>query len=475
MIILKMKLAIHTIQLLALSIITLHANSQGNATKRPNFLFIFIDDLRTELGCYGSTRVKTPNIDSIANQSAVFKNAYCQAAVCGASRASILTGIRPIPNKRFKSWNTRADADAPSVKTFPEYLKNNGYHTISNGKLFHHQDDSPQSWSEPSWRPGNNREAGLHKYNDDNDWLSKESAALVKDKKAPFYEWADVPDSLYHDVQICDKTISDLRRLANTNTPFFIGCGFNRPHLPFNAPKKYWDLYNAQELTIADNRFFPVNAPKKLGTSKELLEQYTATEGFPNDEAFHRKAVHGYLACVSFIDAQVGKLMQELKTLGLLENTVVILLGDHGFSLGEHNFWGKHNTMNTALSVPLIIKSPHVKASIQNQNVELVDLYPSICNMATLTTPTHCVGKSITPLLLSPTRKHKKFVFAGYNDLIAVKYNNFLYTEWLSGNERMLFNHSNDPKENTNIAALPANKKVVKKLHNALAGIKATW
>jgi iduronate 2-sulfatase len=448
---------------------------QGQKPTQPNFLFIIADDLKTELGCYGSTRVKTPNIDALAKESVVFKNAYCNASVCGPSRASLFTGLRTIPKKRFKNWNCRADVEAKEVVSFPEYLKKNGYHTISNGKIFHHQDDCAASWSEPSWRPDTNHEAGYHNYNDYNDWHNPASALLAKDKKGPFFEAFDAPDSLYHDGMICDKTIADIRRMAKNKQPFFIGCGFYRPHLPFNAPQKYWDLYQPENLPTATNRFFPANAPQTLKSSKELLGQYTANEGFPDEEAFHKKAIHGYLACVSFIDAQVGKLVNELKAQGLWENTVVVFLGDNGFILGEHNFWGKHNTMNLSINVPLIIKAPKTNPSIQNQNIEFTDLYPTITKMAKLDIPSHCVGKNAASLLSNPSKKHKKYVFTGHDDAITVKYKNFIYTEWLSEKESMLYDLKIDPNEDKNIAEDPKNKKLVQELHEQLEKLKSKW
>jgi iduronate 2-sulfatase len=280
---------------------------------------------------------------------------------------------------------------------------------------------------------------------------------------------------LYHDGQICNKTISDIRSRAKNKQPFFIGCGFYRPHLPFNAPQKYWDLYRPEDLQVAKNRFFPTNAPETLKGSKELLGQYTANEGFPDDEAFHKKAIHGYLASVSFIDAQVGRIINELKVQGLWENTVVVFLGDNGFMLGEHNFWGKHNTMNLSVNVPLIIRTPKSKPSIQNQNVEFSDIYPTICNLAKLPTPNHCVGKNMTPMLLNPSKKHKKYIFTGHDEAISVKYKEYLYTEWITGPEQMLYNLKTDPNEDKNCAQEPENKKIVQELQEQLVKLKSKW
>jgi iduronate 2-sulfatase len=451
--------------------------TKSNAQKsmKPNVLFIIVDDLRPELGFYGSKRVISPNIDKLASESNLFKNAYCNSAVCGPSRASLLTGLRPIPNKRFKNWNSRADEEAKGITTLPEQLKNNGYHTISNGKVMHHQDDSPEAWSELSWRSGNNRGASFHVYNDNNDWLNPASANFVKDRKGPYLEAADVVDSAYHDGEITNKTISDLRRMAKSKQPFFIATGFWRPHLPFNAPKKYWDLYDAAKIPLANNRFPIKNAPDFLSSSREIFGQYTANEGFPDDTAFHRKSIHGYLASVSYIDAQIGRIMEELKNLGLYENTIIVLLGDHGFHLGEHNFWGKHNSLNVSVKAPLMIRNPMTKATSLPQNVEFVDIYPTICQLTNTPIPTHCVGKSLTNILGKPQKKHKEFIFTGHENAISIKQKNLLYTEWGKGDSFMMYDHTTDPDENVNIANEKKYQKQRQKLHKELEVLRSSW
>lgn len=444
-------------------------------SQRPNILFITIDDLRPELGCFGSKRVISPNIDKLAESASIFKNAYCNSAVCGPSRAGLLSGLRPIPSKRYKDWNCRLDLEGQGVMSLPQYLKNNGYQTISNGKVMHVQDDSPEAWTEPAWRSEGNRGAGFHDYNIYHDWVDNASAALVKDKKGPFYEFADVNDKGYHDGQITEKTINDLKRFSKENKPFFIAAGFWRPHLPFNAPKKYWDLYERKSIALANNRFHPNNAPEMLKGSKEILGQYTANSGFPDSEEFHRLAIHGYLASVTYIDAQIGKLMSEIKTQGLWENTIIIILGDHGFHLGEHNFWGKHNTMDVSVKAPLIIRNPNFKSNKLNHNIEFIDLYPSICEMVSLPIPNHCEGKSLNAIMKNPKKLHKSFIFTSFENAYAVKYHDFLYTEWNEGKQNMLYNHKNDIQENNNVADKTRYKKLVKTLHLKLEELRKTW
>jgi iduronate 2-sulfatase len=452
----------------------LRAESLGTAVK-PNILFIAVDDLRPELGCYGVGQIRTPHIDSLAAGGTMFRNAYCNAAVCGASRASLLTGLRPIPGQRFTAWNARADQDVPGIDTLPEFLRQHGYHTVSNGKVMHVQGDSPQAWTEPAWRSDANSGAGIHYYNIYDDWVDPASAALASNGYGPFYEAAEVADGDYHDGQLCDKTIADLTRLAQNNQPFFLACGFWRPHLPFNAPKAYWDLYDRQALTLPSNRFRPANVPTALAGSGELPGQYTAYTGYPDDEAFQRLARHGYYASVSYIDAQVGRLLATLEALGLDDNTIVVLWGDHGYHLGEHNFWGKHNTLDRSVRVPLIIRRPGNPVGVRDQLVEFVDVYPTLCDLASIPVPAHCEGKSLVPILNNPTAAHKEAVFTSYGSAYAVKTDRFLYTEYSSGGARMMFDHQIDPQENTNVSEQTGYQQNLTRHQQLLNDLRQSW
>jgi len=447
------------------------------AIAKPNILFIAIDDLRPELGCYGAEQIKTPNLDTLAEGGSLFLNAYSNISVCGASRASLMTSLRAIPRKRFTSYYSRADEDAQGIVTLPEHFKQFGYHTVSNGKILHVREDSPQAWSEAAWRTYKNNGHEPQIYNKYDMWLDSGSASLVnKSGRGPFYEAADVADNAYYDGRVCDKTIKDLKRLAKGDQPFFLACGFWRPHLPFNAPKKYWDLYDRDKIVIADNRMRPKDAPKGLKGSNELMGQYSANEGCPDDEAFHRLARHGYFACVSYIDAQVGKIMKTLEDLGLNENTIVIVWGDHGFQLGEHNLWGKHNTMDRSLRAPLIIRQPGKEAQRLDQIVEFVDIYPTLCDLASLPIPAHCEGKSIKPVMDDPSAIHKEAVFSTFGAVYAVKTQNFLYSQWLAGPpSRMLYDHQKDPQENVNVAELAEYSEEVERHHKLFEELRESW
>ncbi|MDE0840176.1 MAG: sulfatase, partial [Kiritimatiellae bacterium] len=340
-----MKQFLKTTAVIATALASLTSVSQADDV-RPNVLFIAIDDLRPELGCYGNFWIKSPNIDRLAAEGTLFSRAYCQVSVCGASRASLLTGLRPT-QKRFRNFDTHVEKDAPSAMTLPEEFKNNGYHCISNGKIFHHPEDTAErSWSETPWRPEISNIA----------FFAPDSKNMIhpKSKRGPVFESPDVPDNAYKDGQVAEKTIEDLKRMKALDKPFFLACGFIRPHLPFYAPKKYWDLYDREEIALADNQYRPQNSPKSLKGSGEFRKYHNRNIKLNSDE-WHRDMRHGYYACVSYVDALLGRVLQTLDELELRENTIIVLWGDHGWHLGEHNFWGKHNVMHLSTRSPMII------------------------------------------------------------------------------------------------------------------------
>tara|TARA_R110000850_G_scaffold176578_2_gene302514 strand:+ start:715 stop:2115 length:1401 start_codon:yes stop_codon:yes gene_type:complete len=427
---------------------------------QPNFLFIAIDDLRPELACYGSEAVLTPHIDRLAGQGTVFNRAYCQVAVCGASRASLMTGLRPTPD-RFLNYLSYAEKDAPGAMTIAEELKNGGYHTISNGKIFHHvSDTADRSWSEEPWRPPLGGAS----------FLDPDSKNLVGGKKnrGPIFESPDVPDNAYPDGQTADKTIADLRRMKTEGKPFFLACGFFKPHLPFYAPKKYWDLYDPASIDLADNQYSPKNAPESLKGSGEVHSYHNRGMEY-NSEAWHRNCRHGYYACVSYIDAQIGRVMEALDELELRDNTVVVIWGDHGWHLGEHNFWGKHNVMHLATRSPLIVAAPGYKGEQTcDRLVEFVDLYPSLCDLAGIRpTNRNLQGTSFAPLLIDPRLTWKEAAFSKFGTAVSLVTHRYNYAEFENG-EAMLYDLKNDPDENTNQVASPEYASTVKRLSRLL-------
>ena len=417
----------------------LHRTSQ-------NVLFIAVDDLRTELNCYGSTHIHSPNIDRLAHEGLTFLRAYCQVPVCGGSRASLLSGLRPT-NERFRNFDAQVDEDARGTITLPQVFIENGYYTISNGKIFHETNDAnKRSWSEPAWMPEQ----------DQREFLDPESRNFIGGlrNRGPFFESPDVPDNAYPDGKIAEKTIGDLKRLSKMNKPFFLAVGFLKPHLPFYAPKKYWDLYEKNKIEISKNRERPVNAPESLQGSKEVLYYHDRNVEYNSDE-FHRIARHGYYACVSYTDALVGKVITTLDSLGLGENTIIVLWGDHGWNLGEHNFWSKHNTMHHSINAPLIISVPGYKGNLKSTNlVEFIDIYPTLCELAGIVQPEHLEGTSLVPLLSDPGRKWKEAAFSRYKIGDAVISERYTYTRYKSESisETMLYDLHSDPEENINLA-----------------------
>ena len=438
--------------------------------KKPNVLFIAVDDLRPQLGSYGKSHVISPNIDSLAREGFVAERCFCNVPVCGASRASLLTGVRPTRD-RFVTYHTWAEKDLPDNLPLPQYFKQNGYYTISNGKVFHHRTDCAESWSGEPWRPkGDNWRDYVTDKN--------QEIAAEHDGRALPYEVADVADNAYYDGKIADKTIEDLRMLSNMDQPFFLATGFLKPHLPFNAPKKYWDLYDRDELPMAENNYRPENAPDAaMHNWGELRNYVSIPETGPLTDEYARTLVHGYHACVSYTDAQVGRVLDTLDELGLGDNTIVILWGDHGWNLREHGLWCKHCNFQTSLRAPLIVAAPHYKPARTSRLLEFVDIYPSLCELAGLSVPEHCQGSSFVPLMSAPEREWKEAIFSRYHKGESIRTDRYLYTEWMdnegSVTARMLYDHVNDPKENVNIAERPEHAELVKELSNMLhAGYK---
>ncbi|MGJ7025685.1 sulfatase [Petrimonas sulfuriphila] len=424
---------------------------------KPNVLFIIVDDLRPELSCYGVDAIKTPNIDRLASRSTTFLNAYCNIPVSGASRASLFTGMYPKFPERFIDYTTRAQVDAPEAVPFSKIFTDNGYHTISNGKVFHHIDDHADSWSEPPFRTHpDGYDVYSNEYNRWELWLNEESGNYINPKtlRGPYCESAEVPDSAYDDGKLALKAISDLKRMKKTDKPFFIGVGFWKPHLPFNAPKKYWDMYDRNEIPLPSNRFRPVNLPLEVQNSGEIYSYARVRE--PEDTEYLRELRHGYYACVSYVDAQIGMILDTLEELDLEKNTIIMLLGDHGWNLGEHNFIGKHNLMKTSVQTPLIVYVPWLDGGKTLSMVEFVDLYPTLADLCDLPVNGNQLdGKSFVPVLYNSDQKIKDNVFVQWQGGYGILTNRFNYAEWEKNDNDesiMIFDHKNDPQENKNSA-----------------------
>jgi iduronate 2-sulfatase len=424
-----------------LSLIVLATAAGG---QRPNILFIAIDDLRPELGCYGAAQVKTPHIDKFAAGGMLFKRAYCQVPICMGSRASLMTGMLPTA-KRFVG-DCRMDVDVPTAATLPEVFRKAGYTTRSNGKIYHNLlDAAERSWSEAPWQPRNHMRS----------FDPETTRRLSKTKqRGRIYESPDVPDDAYPDGETAQKTIKDLQRLKQEGKPFFLACGFFKPHMPFYVPKKYWDLYPRDSVQLAPHRQRPAKAPEQLKGSGEF-RSYHLADLDPNSDEFHRIMRHGYLACTSYADKLTGDVLAELDRLGLAENTIVVIWGDHGWHLGEHNFWGKHNTMHLATRVPLIVKVPGKKPGASSSLVETTDLFPSLCALAGIAAPATVQGRDFSTLLDAPQKPFHEAAYSRFLTADTVITDHFSYTSYEGGKSEMLYNLSKDPRENRNVADDP--------------------
>lgn len=440
-------------------------------TNRPNVLFIAVDDLRTELGCYGHKQIHTPNIDSLAAGAVVFEKAYCMVSVCGASRASLLTGLRPKP-RRFVGAHLRASKDAPDAIPLNTHFKNHGYTTMNNGKIFHFKDDHDDGWSVPAWRPS----VSHYALQESKDMLQASREAVGDgNARGPAWECADVPDDFFADGATLNKSVKDLRTLAEAKKPFFFAVGFLKPHLPFVAPKKYWDLYKEEEIRLPENfGRIPADAPKEAIHQFGELRRYghIPKEG-PVPEETARKLIHGYYACVSYTDALVGRLLDELDALGLAENTAVVFWGDHGWLLGEHTMWCKHSVFDNAMHAPLIIRFPGRKnAERFDRPVEFLDIYPTLCDLAGLPEPqkNQLQGKSLLPLLDQDPGTKPLYAAGRYVEGDTITDGRYRYSEFRADRgageqvSRMLFDHRTDARENVNVAELPENASQIERL-----------
>lgn len=426
------------------------------AAERPNILFISVDDLRPELGCYGRSMIQSPNIDRLAESGLVFEEAHCQVPVCGASRASLMTGLYPTAN-RFVTYYTTAQTDAAGIPDIPTWLREFGYTTISNGKIYHDRNDNSDSWDD------------IFRGKDFKVYHKPENIALPSNDQ-PAFEDADVGDLDYAGGPVMQKTIEDLRRAKEAGTPFFIAAGFTKPHLPFNAPKKYWDLYDRASLELADNPLPPEGAPREaIHQWGELRSMYGGVpkKGALSDD-YARTLIHGYYACVSYTDAMIGELLEELDRLGMREKTIVILSGDHGWQLGEHSLWCKHALFKTSLNSPLIVSAPGYQSGRRSKSlVEFVDIYPTLCELVGVELPPHLQGTSLVPILEDDSATVKDAAFSRYHSGEAVKMGRFHYAEWNNG-AHMLYDHSRDPDENVNVAGEPEYAEVVEKMSKRL-------
>lgn len=456
------------------------------AADSPNVLFIIVDDLRPEMGCYGADVIQTPNIDALAEQSLVLDRAYCQEAVCMASRNSLLSGFRPDTREIWTKRDVRETLS--DVDFFPGHFRKNGYHSIGIGKIAHNSWEDPRCWSEKHLKPENIAyEYRTHAGRKIVEQMQAEAKAAgepdpfrdvaEKIRRGMAWEVRDVDDSELGDGQIADLAIEAIDRTRDQTEPLFLAVGFLRPHLPFVAPKKYWDLYDPKELPKATVTEYPEGAPQEgYNRSRELLTQYRRlSEKTPLDAETAEKLVHGYYASVSYVDAQIGRVLNRLREHGMEDDTIVVLTSDHGFQLGDQSMWGKATNFELSARVPLLIKAPSMAAVGQRSEalVELVDLYPTLCDLAGLSKPEHLQGSSFANLLDDPKLDKQAFALSQYTRFSgmghSVRTKDFRYTEWrkLKGGElihKALYDLCDGEIETTNVVNDKALAEVVGRL-----------
>ena len=460
-------LRFHILIILSAGILSCQPESEStnDQSQRPNVLFIAVDDLRPELNAYGAKHIKSPSMDRLAAEGILFERAYCNIPVCGASRASLLSGIRP-GRYRFLSYLTRLSEEYPGIASLPMHFKNHGYTTISNGKIYHHADDDTLAWDEV-WRP-----KALHSWRDYQLPENIEMDTANRSRGFP-YENANVHDSAYMDGKTTLKALADLRKLKDDGNPFFLAVGFLKPHLPFNAPSKYWDMYDSSRIALPANYLRPESTPDQaFHESGELRAYGGVPERGPVSAEMANQLIHGYYACISYTDAQIGKILDQLEQLDLADNTIVVLWGDHGWNLGDHMMWCKHCNFESSLHVPLIVKVPGKTHGQRSKNVtEFIDIYPSLCDLAGLPLPDHLEGESFVADIDGMERPYD-FAISKWYDGVTIIQEDLFYTEFLGEDHqpeaRMLFDHSTDSLELNNMAEAPENQEITEELHQKM-------
>jgi iduronate 2-sulfatase len=473
-------------------------------SNRPNVLFLIAHDIGLRYGCYGNEQIVTPHVDQLAQDGIRFENHFCQYPLCGPSRANIFSGCRPLTTERFTNdpffpvFRERVKARFYSL---PEHFKLSGYQSYGTGLVLHDVQDMP-SWSEALWRPELPRDVpeDMKMFNREspNPWVNQASFDLIRDRldnlkrmgvpeeqlntpagirraKGPAFEAGVNGDDVYFDGQATGKALEYLDRTGSSE-PFFLAVGFTAGHLPWNSPQKYWDLYKNRELRLPVNVGAPAGSPEWAMGDSEPAQYYTQ-HGYEKpwlagaDQA--AEMLRSYYASISYIDAQVGRLIEGLKTRSLYENTIIVFLSDHGFHTGEHGYWGKHNLWDASMRVPLLIRVPDSVLGVAAKGArnlgltEHIDIYPTLCDLAGLSKPDFLQGQSLVPLLSDPEVRGKKAVFAHrkhqWHDRIqayeighSIRTERFRYNVFFDPQENLiseeLFDYEQDPHESENRA-----------------------
>ena len=481
--------------------------TQGVAQKK-NVLFIAVDDLKPLIGAYGDPFAKTPNMDRLASRGFLFRQAYVQQAVCAPSRASMLTGLRPDLTKVW-DLNTMIRDKNPHVMTLPQLFKQNGWQTHAIGKVFDprsvDQGHDSRSWTipyvVPDKLPGSGPKPALGYYQSEETVTKikfyeklansrglkgEKKNAFIRKNIKPSTEKANVPDDAYLDGRILNAALEKIDQFATDDRPFMLMVGFKKPHLPFVAPAKYWDLYDRKKMPLAKFQKHSKGGPALAYHNNPELRAYTdIPEAFNEYDELNiekqRELVHGYYAAVSYIDAQIGKLLDKLREKGLDKNTIIVLWGDHGYHLGDHGLWCKHTNFEQATRMPLIFAGPGIEPGNTDIPVETLDIFPTVCELAGVNPDKDIQGKSLTPFFHGnetdmqyavsqwPTRGYKGGM--GYS----IRTRQYRYTEWYKSyrstrprNEQLLigaelYDYETDPAERRNLVKNKKYADVLKK------------
>ena len=464
--------------------------------ERPNVLLILVDDLKPALGCYGDAVAKTPNIDALAARGMRFDLAYCNQAVCAPSRFTLMLGSHSTSTGLY-GLGSQLRRIIPDAVTMPQHFTKYGYRTESLGKVFHighGNEGDPKSFSVPHFH--DKVIEYLDPASTDGGKLTREEAYFTNQKlgqirslpRGAAFESPDVPDDKYADGRVAAETIKRLqvarKRRQDEGTPFFIAVGFARPHLPFSAPQKYWDMFDPQELPMPQFEELPTGAPAVAGKRGGEISNYKPVPESRDavySEELKRQLIHGYYASTAFVDAQIGKVLDELDRLELAENTIVVLWGDHGFHLGDLGIWTKHTNYEQACRIPILIRAPGVTkaGSSTKQPAESVDLFPTLAELAGLPAPKGpqpIDGVSLVPVLKDPTarvRDHAYHVYPRRKLGRAIRTERYRLVQWLEFHgaeddaEYELYDYQTDPLETKNLA--PEKPEVVARLKKILS------
>ncbi|WP_162340318.1 sulfatase [Cyclobacterium salsum] len=451
--------------------------SKPAAEEKPyNVLFIAIDDLRPELGVYGNDLIQTPNLDAIGLQGTLFENHYVQVPTCGASRCSILTGLLPqsrqhLQNSAVEQFMSN-EPERETPESFVHHFKRNGYYTVGIGKISHSVDglwygyeespegakmEMPHSWDEMLFDPGK-WETGWNAFFGYADGSNRQE----KNKQVKPYEAGEVDDLGYPDGLSTQLAVKKLKELSDKDQPFFMGLGLFKPHLPFTAPKKYWDLYDREDIPLSPFPELPENVhPNSLQESGEFNSYQLGEEKAGLDQKlsddYARKLRHAYYAAVSYSDALVGKVLETLEEEGLADNTIIVVWGDHGWHLGDHRVWGKHTNFEMALRSPLMIKVPGMtpRRIGTNMPVSSIDLYPTLMELTGISVDFPLDGQSLVPLITAGEDGARAAqAFSYFRNGISMRTERYRLVKYFREAEPTieLYDHQNDPMETVNVA-----------------------